>query len=42
MNERETWRVWWGKFMTGAGIKEYHIQLTGTKKILFDDADEIK
>ena len=31
-----------GKFMAGAGIKGYHVLLTGPKKIPADDEDERK
>ena len=40
--EKEKWRTWSGKFLSRSGIKEYHVLLTGAKKILADNADKTK
>ena len=42
LGEKEKWRMWSGKFMSGAEIKWYHVLLTGAKKIPAYEADVTK
>ena len=40
--EKEKWRMWQVKFMARAGIKGYHVLLTGAITISADGKDNIQ